>query len=194
MQNQDWTDGFVQVLETGTADFSGRGINVNPRGISSGGRSVEGDSPGQCLISISNFNFYNATDPKGMMPAGINLNNSCSFKARGIPSDLKSDQYFAKNSQNNLFGISGHEAFQPRTRKRLRTIFTNEQVNLLEAAYSHNKYPDTNVKRKIAARLDLPVDRIQVWFQNKRTRDQKLRRSKGESKQEENPDNSEEKK
>ena len=65
------------------------------------------------------------------------------------------------------------ENLKPRTRKRLRTIFTSQQVNLLEAAYSYSKYPDANLKRLLAMKLDLPVDRVQVWFQNKRTRDQR---------------------
>lgn len=73
---------------------------------------------------------------------------------------------------------SGNETLKPRMRKRLRTIFTSQQVSLLEAAYNYSKYPDANMKRKLALKLDLPVDRVQVWFQNKRTRDQRANKPK----------------
>ena len=71
---------------------------------------------------------------------------------------------------------------KPRYRKRLRTMFSYEQIRILEAAYKICKYPDACIKKQIATRLELPVDRIQVWFQNKRTRDMKQNRRKSEDK------------
>ena len=55
-----------------------------------------------------------------------------------------------------------------------------QQVNLLEAAYNYSKYPNANIKKKLASKLDLPVDRVQVWFQNKRTRDHRANKQKME--------------
>ncbi len=60
-----------------------------------------------------------------------------------------------------------------RPRRRLRTIFSNKQIEILERAYVKSKYPDACVKREISREAKLPIERVQVWFQNKRTRDKK---------------------
>ena len=70
-----------------------------------------------------------------------------------------------------------------RQRRRLRTIFSNDQLTILEQAYTNSRYPDVCTKKRIAKEARLPIDRVQVWFQNKRTRDKKLKEEKTEIKQ-----------
>eukprot|EP00794_Sanderia_malayensis_P009696 gene9696-10687_t len=78
------------------------------------------------------------------------------------------------------FGRVCNEDFLPRTRRRLRTIFSNRQMGILEKAYVTSKYPDSSAKKQISRETNLPVERVQVWFQNKRTRDKKLKQDKKE--------------
>lgn len=44
--------------------------------------SLGGSSPGQCLISISNYNFFTAVDPKNLMPSSLNVTNNYGVQER----------------------------------------------------------------------------------------------------------------
>jgi hypothetical protein len=43
----------------------------------------------------------------------------------------------------------------------------------LESVFATNPYPDINEREKLAERIDTSEARIQVWFQNKRSRHRK---------------------
>ena len=60
-------------------------------------------------------------------------------------------------------------------RKRLRTVYSEAQVRLLEATYEEQKYPESSKRRWLAAKTGIPIDRLQVWFQNRRARDRRLK-------------------
>ncbi|CAJ0583525.1 unnamed protein product, partial [Mesorhabditis spiculigera] len=55
-------------------------------------------------------------------------------------------------------------------KRRLRTNFTEEQSLILEKAFLASHYPDQNSKRAMAINLEIPEDRITVWFQNRRAK------------------------
>uniref|UniRef100_A0A0N5AEZ2 Homeobox domain-containing protein n=1 Tax=Syphacia muris TaxID=451379 RepID=A0A0N5AEZ2_9BILA len=55
-------------------------------------------------------------------------------------------------------------------RRRFRTNFTENQSVALEEAFQESHYPDQNSKKHLAAILDIPEDRITVWFQNRRAK------------------------
>ncbi|CAJ0933548.1 unnamed protein product, partial [Mesorhabditis belari] len=55
-------------------------------------------------------------------------------------------------------------------KRRLRTNFTEDQSNMLEEAFQASHYPDQNSKKNMAQTLDIPEDRITVWFQNRRAK------------------------
>ncbi|CAF0773004.1 unnamed protein product [Rotaria sordida] len=60
----------------------------------------------------------------------------------------------------------------PRTgrRRRQRTIFSKDQVDILDQVFERNQYPDIQLREQLSQQLDVPEARIQVWFKNRRSR------------------------
>ncbi|XP_078512235.1 paired box protein Pax-4 [Lissotriton helveticus] len=59
--------------------------------------------------------------------------------------------------------------------QRNRTVFSQEQCEILEKEFSRVQYPDMLNREKLAIATDLPEATIRVWFSNRRA---KLRRGK----------------
>lgn len=68
------------------------------------------------------------------------------------------------------YDLSLPEGPPKRRQRRCRTQFSERQLNGLEQAFSENPYPDINTREELALMLDISEARVQVWFQNKRSR------------------------
>lgn len=68
-------------------------------------------------------------------------------------------------SKSRLGGNGG-----AKNQKRQRTKFDNRQLEILEAAFERTHYPDINVVDRLSELLSLSVERISVWFQNRRAK------------------------
>uniref|UniRef100_A0A1I7T1S8 Homeobox domain-containing protein n=1 Tax=Caenorhabditis tropicalis TaxID=1561998 RepID=A0A1I7T1S8_9PELO len=55
-------------------------------------------------------------------------------------------------------------------KRRFRTNFTEQQSMFLEASFTDSHYPDHKAKKHMADYLNIPEDRITVWFQNRRAK------------------------
>uniref|UniRef100_A0AC34GPZ7 Homeobox domain-containing protein n=1 Tax=Panagrolaimus sp. ES5 TaxID=591445 RepID=A0AC34GPZ7_9BILA len=53
---------------------------------------------------------------------------------------------------------------------RQRTQFSEIQTRVLEDTFKECHYPNTDTKKCLALKLDLPENRITVWFQNRRAK------------------------
>ncbi|XP_078343184.1 paired box protein Pax-6-like [Oculina patagonica] len=54
--------------------------------------------------------------------------------------------------------------------RRRRTAFTEEQLDRLEESFMEEKFPGIIIREQLAEELNIKEDRIQVWFQNRRSR------------------------
>lgn len=66
----------------------------------------------------------------------------------------------------NVFPSNGMmlQQLSGRRKRRHRTIFTDEQLVILETNFSSNAYPDISLREKLAIQCDLKEERVEVWF------------------------------
>ncbi|ESO93602.1 hypothetical protein LOTGIDRAFT_70713, partial [Lottia gigantea] len=54
--------------------------------------------------------------------------------------------------------------------KKARTNYTPEQVRGLEKVFLETPYPEPEAMEKLSKELEIPEQKLKVWFQNKRAR------------------------
>ncbi|KFO30713.1 arginine-fifty homeobox [Fukomys damarensis] len=62
-----------------------------------------------------------------------------------------------------------------------RTSFTQKQHKGLEALFSRTMFPDTNLRKELAVRLNLQEKTIKVWFRNRRFKLRKQQKQQEQS-------------
>ncbi|CAF3703645.1 unnamed protein product [Rotaria sordida] len=92
-----------------------------------------------------------------------------------------SDQFLQQNSNEDISMIQSsnieHEQNENEQtsmpiiyKKRVRTKFTEEQLNILESTFQQHRYPTVDIVDDLVELLNLPTQKITIWFQNRRAR------------------------
>ncbi|XP_073229758.1 retinal homeobox protein Rx-B-like [Porites lutea] len=81
-------------------------------------------------------------------------------------------------SRANLKRLAPEKEHDAQRKRRRRTAFTNEQLNRLEESFEEERFPGIQIREKLARELNIGEGRIQVWFQNRRSRWRKSLKNK----------------
>ncbi|KAI3413250.1 hypothetical protein GPALN_010748 [Globodera pallida] len=100
-----------------------------------------------------------------LMPA------SCSSVCGGTVFNAPSTAFNVAIHHHQLGALNGGKR-----KRRHRTIFTEEQLNMLEEAFRGTPYPDVSVREALADKCNLREERVEVWFKNQRAKLRKRNR------------------
>ncbi|CAF0831408.1 unnamed protein product [Rotaria sp. Silwood1] len=118
---------------------------------------------------ISSYALFNQLKTLDMTPNNNNNNNNNNNKNDlTLSSSSESDHSPYRLTSNKHLNNSRHGINHKIKPKRIRTIFTPEQLERLESEFDKQQYMVGNERFYLATTLDLTEAQVKVWFQNRR--------------------------
>lgn len=65
---------------------------------------------------------------------------------------------------------------ESKSKRRSRTQFSKQQIDTLEAVFQKSHYPEVHMVDRLSDKLGLSIERISVWFQNRRAKYKKTKK------------------
>ncbi|XP_015787605.1 visual system homeobox 2-like [Tetranychus urticae] len=135
-----------------------------------------------CLIDCNQVDhLYQPSDPQGDPKQESSLIPLGETNAHQIvepqPVASQGNGLIESSDSNSVKGRVSRASSSPSSKstsssgRRSRTNFTSNQIATMESVfYNSTHYPDVKCLTELSMKLGLPVNKIQIWFQNRRAK------------------------